>query len=324
MSTTSVLPWEMIDYILSFLRNDPHSLQACAKVNQDFHDLADRHFYHQITLHNFPPSDAYHTAAQLIQTLHASPHIAAYVKCLRIFITNPGMWKRFRVRSMKVEELAPILALLPQLTALSINGMRDGKINWHKLHSSFQTALIALVSSPHLTNITIHEIDAFPLLSLLRSPSLKHLSITGIVDTRSEYTSRLVENFGLTKIASDIVCYPTGPRLRSMYVGPQTFPLPDRQPDLIGQKHHFLDMSELKSLTVAQQFPADMDRMAAILHLCSNNLRSFYFHTGIECKCFTICALSPCPNAFTYLIGAFPFLLFFRFVLSFVIRQSVI
>ncbi len=159
MDSKTHIPLELLDYILSFLRGDVFSLQACASVDKTFLNVAERHIYNHVVLHNsVQPSDGRlsMTAAQLAKVLADSPHISSYVKSLQVSVTSPGVLRWFMARSLNDEEIAPILPKLSHLEYISITGWKSGRLSWKELHSSLQASLVQTLGSASVAKVAIN------------------------------------------------------------------------------------------------------------------------------------------------------------------------
>ncbi|KAF8962965.1 hypothetical protein BDZ97DRAFT_1822349 [Flammula alnicola] len=275
MNPELVLPVEILDHIFTFMRNDLPSLRACANVNQMFHDIVDKHFYHQVTLHNIQASDGQISPPQLSKLLVDSPHIAKYVRSLEIIIASPGILKWFMTRSLNDEEIAPILPLLAHLERISVTGRRSGRIAWEKLHPTFQSSLIRSLCSRSVEQIVVNGVDNFPLSSLNHSTALKRLSLVGNFDLKLDFGID-VANLGL--LPENLF---TRPRLEGLAIRHCSPSLPDIL-EWLQQIHGSPDISGLVVLDIAAQRSVDLDHFTSLLKLCSSTLRILELDPGHE------------------------------------------
>lgn len=261
------LPLEVLDHILSFLRDDRPSLQCCAKVNQAFSDMVERHWYHSVMFSNFEPRNisGKRESEELAKLFIKTPRLRFHVRVLRIAIASREDLRWFVKPITNEERIAEVLPLIPQITTILLSG----KMSWKKLHQVFRNSFVQmLVQTPSVENISIDGIDDF-LLSLLNPcQSLKHLSlinIDGSLSIAEDSPSRFVSNNERARPISLRVehCQLALPTILSWLRSPYS-----------------PQIQHLSCLRVSVPQIEDIHHLQALLEDCSSQLKELYLHAN--------------------------------------------
>ncbi|THU99279.1 hypothetical protein K435DRAFT_777064 [Dendrothele bispora CBS 962.96] len=180
METTSIrvqkssrLPQELIDLIVDELKEDVTSLRACALTSQCFRRPSQRTLFHCTKLHPLPPDrelevqsssnttdsnseESRHRPSvcdRLHLLLQSSPHIAPYIRDLRIRDTENEEHPS-KSWLTKINSLPLILPLLTQLQRIYIAGsMSESLLDIGKVPEETKKALFMAMRSSKITHI---------------------------------------------------------------------------------------------------------------------------------------------------------------------------
>ncbi|KAJ7608360.1 hypothetical protein FB45DRAFT_1129558 [Roridomyces roridus] len=186
------VPQELVDLIVDDLEGDSSCLKSCCLAARTFVRPAQSHLFKQIKLH--PPTPTGGDLRRFYATITVSPHIAAFVRDLRIMIEDPS--EDFSHRSwVMTEESQQMLAhTLPLLKLKHISIVAEtvshGKwilphrMEWGNLDDSLRSALANVFCSPTLESAQLKGLEIRSprdLLSLFsESTGLNSLSITRV------------------------------------------------------------------------------------------------------------------------------------------------
>jgi hypothetical protein len=114
-----VLPCEMIDRSIGYLRTDAEALGVCARVHSSWAPAAQRHLFNTVQIINTKE------IIRLARTLENSPHIIPWIKCVtlqakRIYLDDIQDLRIAMVQNGDI--FARLPALLPQLQSLELRG----------------------------------------------------------------------------------------------------------------------------------------------------------------------------------------------------------
>src|SRR5258708_6681555 len=136
-----MLPFDVIDHILSFLQWEHAALTSCSEADPLLSRIAERHLYAHITVEeqNAPSSDPYYfDQFQLYKRLHDNPRIANYVRGLRVLV-NPRTLN-ISIPNKSTNQKPTIHLILPMLPLLERIALAcpSGYITWSHLPEEFQ------------------------------------------------------------------------------------------------------------------------------------------------------------------------------------------
>jgi len=191
-----------VEYLLSFTFNygDPVSrmaLQACLGVSRSFHDRAAIYLFRQVLL-NYKPGREMSTRFSLLRTIMPPPvdgnipGIAPYIKRFTLILsglrpTSSGDLyledPEDVLRTLSNQDLSTILRDLRsdtygiEILVIRITTMRN--IKWTLLPPHFQSAMLYLIRSPHLTSLQLYKFSRLP-PTLLNGTTLKDVRLEGL------------------------------------------------------------------------------------------------------------------------------------------------
>ena len=175
-----MIPVEIIDHILSFLRPDFKTLKICSTV---FPQLADRHLYSHVSLCTSMASlydDEVFYRPKFLDFVHQvkqHPHTLLSVQSIRVIV--------------KVYPLAPLEHHIPNFLSIiskflpafsklqSIDLQAWAPFSWDTLKPDFSAGLQKCLQSPLINQVSIHNISRFPLDLFDDCQNLKKLVLKG-------------------------------------------------------------------------------------------------------------------------------------------------
>ncbi|KAJ7263820.1 hypothetical protein C8J57DRAFT_1718841 [Mycena rebaudengoi] len=138
-------PQELIDLILG--KSDKEDLKSCALVAHSFLPTSQKMIFSDLTI--LPSGcDSIPTLQRLAGVFSASPHLALYVRTLRL--VQPGLYKP--CVWMQSDLLPAILSVFTKLNSLKVR-----IYNWDRLHPNCEQAIYALIRRSSLSSIDIEE-----------------------------------------------------------------------------------------------------------------------------------------------------------------------
>ncbi|KAJ7075226.1 hypothetical protein B0H15DRAFT_867596 [Mycena belliarum] len=174
-NATWQLAQELLIHIIEFLGNSPADLRACALVSRSFVHAAQSQIFQEISLGSGAASvHGDRRPTRLLETLHAAPHLAQYVRRLRL---QPS-----RISGSTLSEICCFP--LPRLKAVFCS--------YFDLSPVTVAALRHLLALPTLLSVEIacHVPQRLVFVELwsLCSPSIKHLDLK--CDIQSAFGAR--------------------------------------------------------------------------------------------------------------------------------------
>ena len=168
---TPTFPTELVDQILGFLHSDRDydTLKTCSDI---FPQLVDRHLYSQIsiceddTINNEGTYTVDHNDFSLM--LLDRPHIANYVRRIRVFMSGRCAFEQAQVSS--------ILSNLSQIESIALSAYRH---SWNNLDPMFRTAIQNSIRLPSVKEVEIRFFDSFPLDVFDNCKNLRRLVLVG-------------------------------------------------------------------------------------------------------------------------------------------------
>ena len=166
-----MIPTELIDHILSFIRPDFETLEICSTV---FPQLADRHLYSHILLcadqSDYNGVFYFPKFPDFIHQVNQRPHILLFVKNIRIVF----------MKSSAPNFLPIISKLLPTFSKLqSIDLQGWGPFSWDALKPDFSDAFQMCLRSSLVNQVSISNIRHSPLDLFDDCHNLKKLVLSG-------------------------------------------------------------------------------------------------------------------------------------------------
>lgn len=195
-----VLPAELCDEIISYLRNDSKSLKACSLANKVMTVPCQKRLFHRIALQQHyirHKSDSDRQSAKFFQLLTGSPHISGYVRSLFIYdrltfihdgpldsesgdpldapmvaYTEPENYLRehWLPQDKYLPHFAPLLCNLRALT-ISYNG------KWRHLSFRVFSSLVHIMQLPSLLYLRLECSTPDCIFDLAMGENVKHLSM---------------------------------------------------------------------------------------------------------------------------------------------------
>src|SRR5260221_8166213 len=180
------LPYDVLDYIFSFLKSHHNSLVACSKAHPSFSQVAKRQLYHHISIHpliswaRFTDPGYILEPSKLIKLLSETPHIANYVRvlCIVLFDFRSSRSYPSPEASRDLEEISLVLPKFSSLECIILNAPGCFAL-WDQLPQSFTVAIENSLHLPTLHRIHVHNLD-FPLCILDNHPSINCFSLCGL------------------------------------------------------------------------------------------------------------------------------------------------
>jgi len=238
-----------------------------------FSQIAERHLYTIIRLHNQERSSSsvQLTPVQLLKLLTDSPHIASYIKCVRIVIGSVGIFRWLMTRSINDEDIGSVLRMLPKVSEVNLTARQHSKTSWQNFHQTFQSSIARIFQTSFLTCVFINNIDAFPLNLLNDCVSLKSLSLCGT----------FVFDNPDVKLQSSINSFKTEPGLEMLSLRCNTS---NSLRNIVSWFHSegSPTLSTLISLRLSTHRDQDYPHFICILNDCSPSLRNLELHLGSE------------------------------------------
>ncbi|KAJ7045866.1 hypothetical protein C8F04DRAFT_1025926 [Mycena alexandri] len=169
---------ELVEYILDFLHDfdDRGTLLSCSLVSRAWVQSSQKCLFSNIVLRNSPfwhlryPGVTGILSHRLNSLLNGTPHIARYIRALRI--ENSGFGTSCWLNSEP--SFPQLLSKLSNLRNLALYAIR-----WEDLSEDRQQPLRALLASPTLSSVRLHRCSTFfQFLALISmAPNLKRLSL---------------------------------------------------------------------------------------------------------------------------------------------------
>jgi len=226
-----MLPFDIIDHILSFLQWDRAALTSCSEADPLLSRIAERHFYARITVEEqiAPSSDPYtFDQYQLYKRLHDNPRIAKYVRDLHLPVSPVSHMLCIPDMSTKQEPtIHLILPMLPLLERIAL-ACPSKYVSWNHLPEKFQQAFMDCLRLPTIKELSLSDITDFPLSSFNRSQTLKKLELRGVMTFENPYpSSSLRPSFDSLSLyrcppIAKILPWAKTQTLRSLEIGPET------------------------------------------------------------------------------------------------------
>jgi len=173
-----VFSFDIIDYILSFLRYDSKSLLACSEAHPSFSPIVERHLYYYIIV---SASSKFRSAghgyclkpSHLNQVLSDTPGIANHVRVLQIALGESLNHSSDNDSGPFDEEDA--LENLPALETFLFTN--EYSFSWQKIPQDFKKVLESFLRLPTLHNLHFDG-RQFPLSILYNYPNIDCLSLS--------------------------------------------------------------------------------------------------------------------------------------------------
>ncbi|KIM39542.1 hypothetical protein M413DRAFT_192833 [Hebeloma cylindrosporum] len=209
-STAHHLPQELLDrfvddlgeeYLNSFTFNygdqiSRMALQACLSVSRSFHDRAAIYLFRQVLFTDKAGREMSTRFSLLREIMPPSvdgqiPGIASYIKRFTLILNGlrPSPRELYQeenegqqdvIKNLSNEELSAILRDLRsdsygiEILVIRITTMRN--VKWTILPPHFQSAMLFLIRSPHLTSLQLHKFSRLP-PTLLNGTTLKDVRL---------------------------------------------------------------------------------------------------------------------------------------------------
>ncbi|KAF8966436.1 hypothetical protein BDZ97DRAFT_1756578 [Flammula alnicola] len=193
------VPQDIIDTIIDILAQncDRNSLKACSLVNGSFLEPCQKKIFSTVTLaatgrpHRWDPQPTGDgvdiRGIRMYRLLQTSPHIAQYVRVLKMQARNPIEY-RWMTGS---DETAAIIDAFIRVETFEFGS--NFPMVWPKFHPSVKSSLISIMHSPNLQNLkldNLHELPVFLVLSFgtITTLDLRDSSCSSSVTTSIEST----------------------------------------------------------------------------------------------------------------------------------------
>lgn len=180
----STLPQEVIDSIIDHLYDDIQSCKACLQAHRCMKDAAYTQIFRTVPIvqpaNTFDNSGTYivRRFRRFYDLLKTSPHIALYVRKLILWEEATQLQRRqYRRGWMHTEQdLARLLAALPKLQALHLDGHND-YLSWQDMTDAVKQGITTVLLLPSLRSVVVQRFNDFPITTVLSSPSLTYLGV---------------------------------------------------------------------------------------------------------------------------------------------------
>jgi hypothetical protein len=178
------LPFDILDYIFSFLKYDPNALLKCSKAHSVLSQLVERYRFRHIIIHtgvtdfiySFRPSD-------LRRHLAETPRIIQYVAVLEIEFK---FYDRPHQMTPSLEEIASLLPMFPKLECIAFP-TEQAAFSWQEdLPQSFRKSVENCLQLPTLQYVHVGDMS-FPLSILDNHANINYLSLSGSPKIELEY-----------------------------------------------------------------------------------------------------------------------------------------
>ena len=170
-----MLPPEIVDHILSFL--DPLTLKKCIACCPELSDILERHLYANITLQD-AESCQLNPCFQLVKLLSHSPHIANYVRSLTIRVTQPPFHRRGCIQDVEIVSI--LQDKLQRLERVCLApAYEKSAVRWSDMHENTRAAFLMLPRLPTLKEVSIRDIEIFPLSTFDECQNITRLLLRG-------------------------------------------------------------------------------------------------------------------------------------------------
>jgi len=181
-STTPQLPFDIIDYIFSFLKSHPNALFACSKAHPILSHIVERYRFHHIIIAPGPTDFTYSfRVSDLLRYLSEAPRIVNYVAVLQV---------EFRYRQdAYLEEITSLLPMFPMLECFMFPARRYwtcSALLWKDLPQSFRTAVEThCLHLPTMREVHVGNV-VFPLSTLDNHANIDYLSLSRSPETERQ------------------------------------------------------------------------------------------------------------------------------------------
>ncbi|KAG5638815.1 hypothetical protein H0H81_009788 [Sphagnurus paluster] len=163
MSSSPILPIEILENIVDLLSDDRVSLLRWALVSRNFTARSQKYLFHRVRL-GFPGTSENHFMSARISRFVDSltPRLVRYIKHLSIYnyIESSVPWLGHD------RKLALLLPKIEKLESFTLSGPRDVAAN--KLSPNLLSVLITMLASAEVSEFNLFEIDSFPIAFLGR------------------------------------------------------------------------------------------------------------------------------------------------------------
>ena len=175
VASSMELPFDILDYIFSFLKSDPKALLACSKAHPVLSQVVEKYQFHHIVIHtgitdftySFGPFD-------LRRRLAKTPRVAKYVAVLQIEFSHHQYGDRMLPY---LEEIASLLPMFPVLESIMLPTRRS--LSWQKdLPRCFRKALENCLDLPTLQEIHVGNM-LFPFSMLDIHANINYFLLSG-------------------------------------------------------------------------------------------------------------------------------------------------
>jgi len=218
----TTLPQEIIDFIIELCRDSINDLKSCSLVSTSWTPASRRHLFPTLTLgravtyhdtYRTPTQSFLQQFKQLDEILEKTPYIAEQcIRCVKMCFESYALaptWTTYHEETNYM--LGKVLARLVQ-----VQEFRLSLGNWASYPREAKHTIYAAIRQPSISRLSIltSEFDTFPDFAslLIHSPSLKHLTVAGLVIHNSALgdTSHLpttVVNLEYLKMDTDPRCF---------------------------------------------------------------------------------------------------------------------
>ncbi|KAF8149361.1 hypothetical protein B0H34DRAFT_733446 [Crassisporium funariophilum] len=191
-----ILPQELIEHIFSFLtpvtdRKARSALEICAYASPSLHVISQQRLFHQVILHpecaeNNPPTISFKRLASILDT---SPHIAAYIRRLKVICVRDRMvavphWLEEDWDSSclaPLDNLREIWLSWTMEAPRRLNHINRPPVDWGVISPYLRVELLVAIASSSLTRLDLSGVPSFPAEFFHALPdtlaSLKHLNL---------------------------------------------------------------------------------------------------------------------------------------------------
>ena len=266
ISTTSGLPQEIIDNIIdcSALPRDLKVLKNYALVCRAFLPRAQRHIFVGVRIFCAIQQGKIRTGGrrldELYDILHHSPHIAGYVREIRLVVKDNGSWV---VGNPKFEWIVDKLTRNTVFNRFHFDGHLSNDKSLVPNHfQSFENSFSQPYIVPFITSLKLYRIKNIPISLLVNSLRLKKLTLVratlGDVETRGARFTNL-------------------PQLQELYFHRCT----DMITTLLGNPQNgsppLIDLTQLHTLSVNQDSLEDVQCAMRIIEATAGSLKQLNF-----------------------------------------------
>jgi hypothetical protein len=146
---------EVLDYIFSFLHDDPSTLEACSSADPRLCEVAERYLYANLIVCGFVPRipHAFHSP-RLVDFWAEKPHLVSNTREISIRISED-------MSQESIDGLESVLQTAPPLEVIALVGTGNGG-KWRSLTETFRSAFVDRVLSPSLQALCLFSFGDFP------------------------------------------------------------------------------------------------------------------------------------------------------------------